>query len=770
MANIKLRRYDGSSWDTLNPETTWSQIQSKPSTFTATSHTHGNITNGGEINATATIASGDHLVIADNSSGNDLTTSSITFGTSTTQFLRNNGTWGTVSGSDSTKLPLAGGTMTGDLTLDHDGESTANDSHGVVLTARFNSTDFTRKLYMDDGANLLFGANTIFHSGNDGSSSGLHADLLDGQQGSYYLNYNNFTNTPTIPTNNNQLTNGAGYITADSTKLPLTGGTLTGQLIIDNSTTNRIRLYTEAQTSKIADTFSDSTTDKSYIYFDAGTTSNDPGYIMHETSNSETNEGVLHIVPSDDNSYGDYVSIHGTNDPDKLKLHTDGTIEGVNNLTLSGNITVGGTVDGVDIAALNTTVSNKANTASPALTGTPTAPTAAANTNTTQIATTAYVQGEITDLIGGAPGALDTLNELAAAINDDSSYASTITTALAGKMSTSHPANNHTSTHLYMSNGDGFIWNDTSNVMSVRKDGTDYTNWDSGNLTNLNQLTNGPGYVTTDTNTTYSAGTGLALSGTTFNLDFSELTDITLDVTGTSEMIVQVGSTEGRKALGEIDISVFNNDSGFTSNTGDITNVSTGGGLTGGGSSGSVTISHADTSSQASVNNSGRTYIQDITLDTYGHITGITSATETVTNTNTQLSNEQVQDIVGAMVSSNSESGISVTYQDTDGTLDFNVNDPTITLTGDVTGSATMTNLGNVSITATVADDSHNHTIANIDNLQTSLNGKLSTTAAAAAISYTTSCPTSNNSTGMKVYVGSTDCSTKYSGWLYLIT
>jgi len=56
-----------------------------------------------------------------------------------------------------------------------------------------------------------------------------------------------------------------------------------------------------------------------------------------------------------------------------------------------------------------------------------------------------------------------------------------------------------------------------------------------------------------------------------------------------------------------------------------------------------ITISHADTSSQASVNNSGRTYIQDITLDTYGHITGITSATETVTNTdtNTQLATKE---------------------------------------------------------------------------------------------------------------------------------
>ena len=64
-----------------------------------------------------------------------------------------------------------------------------------------------------------------------------------------------------------------------------------------------------------------------------------------------------------------------------------------------------------------------------------------------------------------------------------------------------------------------------------------------------------------------------------------------------------------------------------------------GGGLSVSGSpiisSGSITVAHADTSSQASVDNSGRTYIQDVTLDEYGHVTKLTSATETVVDTNT---------------------------------------------------------------------------------------------------------------------------------------
>jgi hypothetical protein len=75
----------------------------------------------------------------------------------------------------------------------------------------------------------------------------------------------------------------------------------------------------------------------------------------------------------------------------------------------------------------------KAPLESPTFTGTPSAPTATAGDSSTQLATTAFVTTAVDNLVGGAPGALDTLNELAAAINDDENYAASITTALSNK-------------------------------------------------------------------------------------------------------------------------------------------------------------------------------------------------------------------------------------------------------------------------------------------------------------------------------------------------
>lgn len=91
------------------------------------------------------------------------------------------------------------------------------------------------------------------------------------------------------------------------------------------------------------------------------------------------------------------------------------------------------------VTNLTTDLAAKAPLASPDLTGTPTAPTANSGTNTTQIATTAFVQSAVSALINGAPGALDTLDELAAALGDDSNFASTVTNALALKAPLASP-------------------------------------------------------------------------------------------------------------------------------------------------------------------------------------------------------------------------------------------------------------------------------------------------------------------------------------------
>ncbi|MGE9086394.1 phage tail protein [Escherichia coli] len=82
---------------------------------------------------------------------------------------------------------------------------------------------------------------------------------------------------------------------------------------------------------------------------------------------------------------------------------------------------------------INNALALKAPLSSPALIGTPTAPTAAQSVNNTQIATTAFVKSAIAGMVGSAPAALDTLNELAAALGNDPNFATTMLNALAGK-------------------------------------------------------------------------------------------------------------------------------------------------------------------------------------------------------------------------------------------------------------------------------------------------------------------------------------------------
>ena len=84
-------------------------------------------------------------------------------------------------------------------------------AHGGIITATtFDGNATTATNLNNQAASYYLDYNNFVGVATD-------ADKLDGQQGTYYLDYNNFTNTPTIPTNNNELTNGAGYITTSFT-------------------------------------------------------------------------------------------------------------------------------------------------------------------------------------------------------------------------------------------------------------------------------------------------------------------------------------------------------------------------------------------------------------------------------------------------------------------------------------------------------------------------------------------------------------------------
>ncbi len=123
------------------------------------------IATGAQVNVATDLTYTASTRLLESSTGTDVTLPEVTAG----------GDSGLITGADKTKLD---GIETG---------ATADQTAAEILTA----------------------IKTV-----DGATSGLDSDLLDGQHGSHYLDYNNFTNTPTIPTNNNQLTNGAGYITS----------------------------------------------------------------------------------------------------------------------------------------------------------------------------------------------------------------------------------------------------------------------------------------------------------------------------------------------------------------------------------------------------------------------------------------------------------------------------------------------------------------------------------------------------------------------------
>jgi len=172
------------------------------------------------------------------------------------------------------KMPLAGGQFTGNITFS--GTQTV-DGRDLSVDGTKLDTIETNATADQSASEILTAIKTV-----DGASSGLDADLLDGQEGSHYLDYNNFSNTPSIPTNNNQLTNGAGYITSaalsgagDGGNAALLDGIDSTQFLRadqDDTTTGNLTLGSSANEKLILQgsdspfiRFKESTTNKAYI-------------------------------------------------------------------------------------------------------------------------------------------------------------------------------------------------------------------------------------------------------------------------------------------------------------------------------------------------------------------------------------------------------------------------------------------------------------------------------------------------------------------------
>lgn len=343
------------------------------------------------------------------------------------------------------------------------------------------------------------------------------------------------------------------------------------------------------------------------------------------------------------------------------------------------------------------TLSNKT-LVSPILTGTPTAPTAEIGTNTTQIATTEFVKNAVDNLIDGAPGVLNTLNEIAAAINDDPTFFTNVSTNLA----------NHEA--------------DTTNIHGIPD--TSILATTTGHQTLTNKTIIAPLGIT-------KSDVGLSNVDNTSDIDKPVST-----AQAAADAAVAAAATSAINALTTDDIEEGSSNKYYTDERAqDAVNTALNAGValtkTYDDNANTITIDLDNTTVSAGSYGS-QTAIPTFTVDAQGRLTAagtVDVATEldisgdtgttsisllsegltvsggegidvSVTENTITISAEDASDINKGVASFN-----STDFSVSNGNVSLS-KDPIITISGDISGSATMTNLGDVEISTVIQPNS----------------------------------------------------------------